>query len=331
MQAASAACIRLQRGDSMEKAKMPTELKKRKIKRVLFILSMMIIPAIHYALFYVYVNIDSFLIAFKIPKNGELVYSFDNFKWAFDNIFHGEFLLDTDDLRLAFVNTFKSFAIDTIMFPIGLFVAYFVYKKIFGYKTFRVIFHLPGLISGVVVSFFYTELMSPSSPIPDILEKIYHLDYQLSSPLQDSTFANKMVFLHKIWLGFPGSLMVLGGTYSRIPDSVLESGKLDGANWVVELFRLILPMVWPTMILMITISLSGIFGSTGAVFLLTQGGFGTQTVSNWMYMNILRATNPMSLYLYRTAALGLMLSIVSIAIAFTVRAVMKKFNSDVEY
>lgn len=305
--------------------------RRRKTIRFLFILSMTIIPILHYAVFYVYVNLDSFLIAFRVPQNGELVFSFDNFVWAFNNIFHGQYSSPTDNLGLSFINTFKSFLINICMFPVGLLVSYFIYKKIFGYKAFRLIFYLPGLISGVVVSFFYRELMGAASPIPALLGKLYHLDYELASPLTDSFFANRMVFLHMIWLGFPGSLIIWGGTYARIPDSVIESGRLDGANWLVEYFRIIIPMVWPTLVLMITTSLSGIFSAGGAVFLLTGGDYGTQTVSNWIYMNILRANGTMSPYLYRTAALGLMLSVVSIIIAFSVRKIMNNTNKDVDY
>lgn len=226
---------------------------------------------------------------------------------------------DEDNLRLAFVNTFKTFGVQMIMFPIGLFVSYFIYKKIFGYKVFRVIFYLPTLISGVVVSFFYLALMQDGF-MPGFLQKLYNLDYKLVNPLVDSDFANKMVLLNFVWLNFPGSLIIWGGTFSRIPESVLESARLDGVNWVQEMFVIILPLVWPTFVLMITLQLAGVFGASGAVFLLTGGKYATQTVSNWMYMQVYNATNPYeSGTLYYVAAMGLMLTFISCVIAVLVR------------
>ena len=295
------------------------DYKKRKAIDALFYASFMIIPVAAFLLFYVYVNIDSFVMAFQKPEKGKLIFAgFENFEWVFKEIKSGS-VKDTENLRLAFVNTFKTFGIQMIMFPVGLFVSYFIYKKILGYKVFRVIFYLPTLVSGVVVSFFFLQVMQYGF-MPDFLEKLYKLDYNLVNPLVDSDFANKMVFLHYIWLNFPGSLIIWGGTFSRIPESVLESARLDGVNWVQEMFLIILPLVWPTFVLMITLQLAGIFGASGAVFLLTGGAYGTQTVSNWMYMQVYNATNPYaSGTLYQVAAMGLMLTVISCAIAILVR------------
>lgn len=295
------------------------EYKKRKAMDALFYASFMIIPVAAFLVFYVYVNLDSFVMAFQKPENGKLVFAgLENFKWVFEKIKNGS-VNDADNIRLAFLNTFKTFGIQMIMFPIGLFVSYFIYKKIFGYKVFRVIFYLPTLISGVVVSFFYLQIMQ-NGFMPKLLQNLYNLDYKLVNPLVNSDFANKMVLLNFIWLNFPGSLIIWGGTFSRIPESVLESARLDGVNWVQEMFLIILPLVWPTFVLMVTLQLSGVFGETGAVFLLTQGGYGTQTVSNWMYMQVYNSSNPYeSGTLYYVAAMGLMLTVISCAIAILVR------------
>lgn len=296
------------------------EYKKRKAMDALFYASFMVIPVISFLVFYVYVNLDSFVMAFQKPEDGKLVFAaLENFEWFFRQLKNGS-VDDVDNLRLAFVNTFKTFGVQMLLFPVGLFVSYFIYKKIFGYKAFRVIFYLPTLISGVVVSYFYRQLMQYGF-VPDFLQNLYHLDYTLDNPLADSDFANKMVLLHFIWLNFPGSLIIWGGTFSRIPESVLESARLDGVNWVQEMFLIILPLVWPTFVLMVTLQLAGVFGSSGAVFLLTNGGeWGTQTVSNWMYVKIKNASNPFESHtLYYVAAMGLMLTAISCAIAILVR------------
>lgn len=294
-------------------------LKKRKALDALFYLSFMIIPLITFLVFYVYVNVDSFIMAFQKPEDGKLTFAgIENFKWVFEKIKYGS-TIEQDNIRLAFVNTFKTFGVQLVMFPVGLFVSYFIYKKILGYKAFRVIFYLPTIISGVVVSFFYLKFMQ-NGFMPKLLTKLYHLDYKLINPLIDSSFANKMVLLHFIWLSFPGQLIIWGGTFSRIPESIIESAKLDGVSWVREMFGIILPLVWPTFVLMVTLQISGVFGSSGAVFLLTQGQKGTQTVSNWMYMQIYYSNDPQaSESLYRVAAMGMMLTFISCMIAILVR------------
>lgn len=305
---------------------------KRKISDTAFILSFTIVPVLSFLIFYVYVHLDSFVMAFQKPENGKLVFcGLENFTYVFDRIIHGS-TVETDNLQLAFINTFKTFGVQVIMFPVGLFVSYFIYKKIWGYRTFRVLFYLPSIVSSVVTSFFFLELMSASSFFPRILEKLYRLDYSLSNPLTDSDFANKMIFFNIIWMSFPGNLIIWGGTFSRIPDSVIESARLDGVNSAQELFRIILPLVWPTLVLMVTLQVAGVFGASGNVFLLTGGGYGTQTVSNWMYMKVLQSANPLgSRSLYQVSAMGLLLTVVSCIIAFFVRKFVASRVEEVTY
>lgn len=296
-----------------------------------FILSFMIIPVISFLLFYVYVNIDSFVMAFQKPENGKLVYAgLENFKWVFKKIKNGS-TYPVDDLRQAFKNTFLTFGVQMIMFVVGMLVSYFIYKKIAGYKAFRIIFYLPTIISSIVTSYFFIALMN-SDFVPQILVKLFHLDYQMKSPLADSDFANKMVLLNYIWLSFPANIILWGGTFSRIPDSVLESAKLDGIGWVRELVQIILPMVWPTLVLLLTTNLAGVFGASGNVFLLTGGDLGTQTVSNWMYQKVQLTTNPYtSDHLYRVSAMGVLLTVISCAIAIFVRKVLNSKVEEVQF
>lgn len=308
--------------------------RKQKIVRALFIVSFTIIPVVHFLLFYVYVNLDSFVMAFQKPNEAgtALVPTWDNFEYIFKLLKEGSSFPEWD-LKLAFGNTFKTFLVQTIMYPVGLLVSYFIYKKIWGYKAYRVIFYLPTIISSVVVSFFFQELMSPTSSFfPELLYKITGTKGVVQNPLENPDFANQMVILNLVWLSFPGNLIIWGGTFSRIPDSVIESARIDGVNWIRELTQIILPLVWPTFVLTITTSIAGIFGATGNVFLLTGGLNGTQTVSNWLYMRVQQAHDPFSnTYLYQASALGLILTVISCALAIFVRKVLNSRVEEIQY
>ena len=135
-----------------------------------------------------------------------------------------------------------------------------------------------------------------------------------------------------LWLSFPGDMIIWGGAFARIPDGVIESARIDGANWVTELVQIILPMVWPTLVLLLTTNLAGIFSASGNVFLLTKGENGTQTVSNWMYQKVQQASNPYkSDHLYRVSAMGLTLTVISCAIAIFVRKVLNSRVEEVQF
>ena len=64
-----------------------------------------------------------------------------------------------DDLLLALRNTLLFYAVAlVIVLPLSILMAYFVYKKILGYRVFRTVTYLPTIItsSALVVLFKYT-------------------------------------------------------------------------------------------------------------------------------------------------------------------------------
>ena len=296
-----------------------------KLKKAGFILSFVILPTITFLVFYVYVNLDAFVMSFQQNIDGEKIWTLNNFKDVFANLFP-----PNDEMKEAFRNTFITFGVNMITFIVGVFVSYFLYKKIFLYKAFRVIFYLPSILSAVVLCAIYYNLLETDA-CRNLVQKICGL----SEPpriFSDSRFANKAVLLNMVWLTFPGNLIIWGGTFSRVPDGVIESARIDGVNWVQEAFRIIIPIVWPTFALMFVLQIAGIFGVSGQVFLLTMGTEGTQTISNWMYLQVYSvAINNSSNAFNYMSALGLFLTVISCAVSLTIRKISGKVFQGVEY
>lgn len=294
--------------------------------RIAFIISFIIIPTIHFLVTYVYVNVDSFIMSFRFTENGETFWTFNNF-----NTFYSELFKEGSEMQEAFRNTFLTFLIKEIMFVVSFFVSYFLYKKVPGYNIFRVCFFLPGIIAGTVVVNVYCRVMAQNGPVAPIVQALMGLDYT-PSLLSESEFVNKFILIEVIWLSFPSNMILFGGAFSRIPVSVLESAELDGVTWYQEAFRIIIPMVWPTVSMLMMMSIASVFGATGDVFLITRGKKGTQTISCWMYLQIFN--NPgveySNAYNYMSA-IGLNLTIISVGLALGLRKLSNKFFKDVQY
>lgn len=300
--------------------------KKKDIREIIFISSFVILPLVNFLVFYVYVNLNSFVMAFQQTENGATVWTVGNFTRFFDDLRSG-----TSDFGLIFKNTFITFAINLVIFPWGVVVSYFLYKKIWGTKAFRVLFSLPMIIPGVVVSAVFTEMVGVNGFIAKGVQNILNLDYT-PELLASTRFANYTVWANLLWLSFPGDLIIWGGAFARIPDSVLEAAKLDGVGWIREIVSIILPIIWPTFILKFILLFSGIFSSSGNVFLLTRGEWGTNTFSNWMYMQVYSNTGNASSNAFNyMAAVGMMVTVVAVAISVTVKKISDKFNAEVEY
>ena len=300
--------------------------RKKKIKpmRLLFIITFTIFPTLHFLLFYVLVNIQSFISAFQLTTLGELHWTVENFQWFFTAVFGGE-------LSLQFRNTFITFVLQQIMFVVSFFTSYFLYKKIPMHSFFRTVFFLPTVIAATVTMGIYQRIVGPYGPIALIVQNILNLDYK-PELLADSRFANFFVLLPIVWLGIAGNMVLFGGTFSRIPDSLVESAKLDGVNWLRELFQIIIPIVWPTVSVLMVINLAGVFGANGQVFLLTRGQNGTDTLANWMYMQVFTADGAFQHNAYnRLSTVGIVLTTISVALALGLRKFTDKFFGEVEY
>lgn len=308
---------------------MSATLKQNKTNwtRVFFIISFIIIPTINFLVFYVYVNFDGILMAFyRYDVNFNKVWGFENFTMFFDDLLH-----QSNGIRLAFINTFKTFLIQLIIFPWGIVVSYFLYKKIWLYKTFRVLFFLPSIINGIITVIVYKNFVSVEGPIAAWVQQLFGLA-EPPDLLGDPRFANTFVWIHMLWLSFPGDMIIWGGAFARIPDGVIESARIDGANWITELVQIILPMIWPTFALKAIMLISAVFGSSGAVFLLTNGEYDTITFSAWQYIQIRNnANNPNSVVYNYVSAIGILVTLVSMVLVFVGKWLENSLFKEVDY
>lgn len=301
---------------------------KKKINkiRVAFILCCVTIPVIQWLIFYVYANFSAIIMAFQDDAAGG-AFTFMHFQR-----FLKEFQLPTSEIYLAFKNTFLTFGILVLVFPFKVMVSFFIYKKIPFAGFYRIIFFLPTIIFSVAIALIFQRLMSVDGFIAQSVAKWLEMDYTPEF-LADTRFSNTVVLLNMLWLGFPGDLIIWGGTFARIPEEVLESGKIDGTTWWTEFTRIVVPLVWPTVALQMVLLSCGIFSASGQVFLLTGGKYGTMTLTAWMYTVLYNnsGNNYTSNAYNYMSAVGFLLTVVAITISLTVRKFTSKVFQEVEY
>lgn len=292
--------------------------------RVAFIICTITLPLIQWLIFYVYANLSSFTMAFTDASGNP---SIENFARFFN-----EFTMETSEIRTAFRNTFLTFGILFVAYPFKVLVSYFIYKKVPGAAVYRVLFFLPSVLFAICTSMMFTRVVGTNGFLAQWIGERMNLGYT-PELLADDRFANITVLLNMLWLGFPGDLIIWGGTFSRIPEETLEAGRIDGTTWWTEFSRIIVPMVWPTVSLQMVLLFCGIFGASGNVFLLTRGAYGTMTLSAWMYITLLdgSGTNYTSNVYNYLSAVGMLLTVVAVAIALIVRKFTDKMFDEVEF
>ena len=294
--------------------------------RVAFILFCVAIPVLNWLIFYVFANISSFVMAFT---NKDGIFSLDNFV-RFFNEFKDP--VSGTELALAFKNTFITFGVILISYPFKVLVSYFIYKKVPFAGFYRIVFFIPMVIFNVALALIVQRILGIDGIIAQTVGKIEGLDY-VPELLADERYANATVILHMLWLGFPGDLIIWGGTFARIPVELLESGRVDGVTWWSEFTRIIVPLVWPTVALQMVLMFCQIFSSSGAVFLLTGGAHGTQTFNSWMYNQMYHITgkaHTSNAFNYMSAV-GMCITILAVTISLVVRKFTDKAFNDVDF
>lgn len=252
--------------------------KRRKDKwEIIFIISMLIVPMIVFFNQWVFINLNSVLMAFQLPSGA---WSMKSMEAVFRN-FRGDVADPNFSITLAFKNSMIWFGISVVLMPFQLLISYFIYKRIKGYKFFQVVFYLPSIISGVVLASVYSNLIEPTGPVGILLGKLGVDPVPLF--LADSDYVMGALIVYRFWLAWGGNMLLYGGAMARIPLEILESSRLDGAGSFREFINFIIPLVWPTMSTLLILNMTGIFATGDVVMLFTQGDYKTMTLGYWIY------------------------------------------------
>ncbi len=298
--------------------------KKRDTSEILFIISSLAIPIFVFILFYIVPNSSAFLMAFQ-GRDGS--WTTDNFVRVFESLKDGG-----NDLRVGLRNTLLAFGINVLVYPLKVLVPFFIYKKIPFYKLHRVLFFLPMIFFSVATTLVVTQLLAPNGFIAEAVAGLMGLNY---SPdlLADSRFANVVIFAEMLWFGFPGDLIIWGGTFARIPNELLESGRLDGTNWWTEFTKIVVPIVWPTVGLQMVLMTCTLFSCGGKAFLFTKGAYGTMTLSCWLQLQLLNGSGNQytsNVYNYMSAV-GVCMTVIAVVLATFIRRNANKVFDEVEF
>lgn len=122
----------------------------------LFAWSFVIIPLAMMIISWVFINGQSVVMAFQHEYEG---WGFQNFKDLYADFTDP---YKSNNLLQTVLNTLTYFVCqEFIGIPLSLFVSYFIYKRISGYKAFRVIFYLPSIIPAMVFVTGFQQILAP--------------------------------------------------------------------------------------------------------------------------------------------------------------------------
>ncbi|MFM1653589.1 carbohydrate ABC transporter permease [Brevibacillus sp. B_LB10_24] len=180
-------------------------------------------------------------------------------------------LLASDSFQLSMKSTFL-FVLYTVPTSIllALFLAVLANERVRGVEFFRVIFSSSLGVSVAAGSTIWLFLFHPSIGLFNHILKTLG-----ASPIQWLTspdWALTSIALSTVWMSVGFNFIVLLGGLQNISEELYESAKIDGAGYWVNLFRITLPLLSPTLFFVTVVTVIHSFQSFGQIDILTKGG-----------------------------------------------------------
>lgn len=97
------------------------------------------------------------------------------------------------------------------------------------------------------------------------------------------TFAYMAVIIQDVWRMWPFVFMLLYAGLAGIPSDVLEAAEIDGAGFWKRLFKVVLPLLYPTMLTALLLRIIDALRIFSEVYVMTEGGPGMATTMFSLY------------------------------------------------
>lgn len=169
--------------------------------------------------------------------------------------------------------TFKfAFLVVAGHFVIGILLGLALNQKKRGTTVFRTILVLPWLFQDVVIALIFKWLANPMYGLFNSFLLEHGLIEKQISWLGSTQWAFAVVVLVCIWKGYPMVLVNVLAALQSVSSDILEAARVDGANAVQLLFRIILPAIKPVLATTVILDVVWWFKHYTIVELLTSGG-----------------------------------------------------------
>ena len=285
-----------------------------------FVSLILVYPILLFCIFYVYVNFNSFLLAFKsIDITGaETFVGLSNFKSFLTGIFSNGSLLATsgwNSLRMYFVNL-------VVSMPLYIIFAYFFFKKCFLHRTLRAIMMIPQILSGFIMSLLFKNFVAN---LPGIMASLGVENFpNLISNLHYTW--GTMIF-YMIWISFAYNMVVYPNAMNAINPEIIESAQVDGVdNMFSELWHIILPCIYPTLVTFLVSGFAGALMTAGPLvtFFMYEAHSSIYTLG--YYYTVRTVTDTVGLGYPEMAAGGLLMTLVWAPLTYLVKTLLEKYG-----
>jgi multiple sugar transport system permease protein len=175
-------------------------------------------------------------------------------------------------------------------FLLGLAIALLLNTNVRHKDFFFTIIIIPMMITPIAVGLTWRLLLHSNLGVINYMLSLFKLKGQ--AWLADSKLALGTVMFIDIWQQVPYMVLVLLAGLVTLPKEPFEAAIIDGSSRIQSFFRLTIPMMMPTFLVVILLRTITALRTYDLVYVLTRGGPGTSTevISYNIYQQAFRYT-----------------------------------------
>ncbi|WP_342042478.1 carbohydrate ABC transporter permease [Bacillus sp. OTU2372] len=241
-------------------------------------------------LFYLYTS--PFILGFLIFTLYPAVYSIILIFTNADMTGTGEFV-GLSNIKKAFTQDplFYKSLLNTLYYvivsvPLSLILSFLValllnHKKIKGMGIFRTTFYIPYITAGVAVTLLWGWIFNAQFGLINYVLSFFGI----TGPnwLSDGKWAMPAIIIMGLWTIGNSIIITLAGLQD-IPEQLYESASIDGANRLIMITHITLPLSTPTLFFNLVMGIIGGFQVFMQPFVLTEGGPNYATYTYMMHI-----------------------------------------------
>lgn len=300
------------------------KVRRKKVSKNLPLL-LIALPGILYLIVNNYIPMMGVFLAFK---DYSFVRGVFGSKWCgFDNF---QFLFQTKDALIMTRNTLlyniAFIVIGTIM---AILVAIFMFelRKKKRSNVYQVALLLPNLLSWVVIGFIvYAFLNADTGFINNTVLKFFGRE-GVSWYSTSGAWPVILIIVY-LWKNMGYQSIVYLASIAGIDQAIYEAAAIDGAPKLKQIFHIVLPMLKPTIITLVLMSIGRIFYSDFGLFYQVPQNSGaifatTQTIDTYVYRGLMELND-----VGMTAAAGLYQSVVGFVLVMLANFTVRKLDAE---
>lgn len=288
-------------------------LRRYQRQGLFFVLPAMVLVTVLFVIPTIYTVVLSF---FKSSLLGSLTFiGVDNYINAFSD----------PTLYKAFgFTTLYTVVVTVVLFVVGFGLALLVMGKRRGIPALRTIFVVPVVIGFATAS--YVTLWILDGRIGIVNRVLDDLGW-IQAPI--SWFGNFgtafiVVILLVVWKTVGLTMLLLMSGMNAISEDIYEAAQLDGAGWWRRLFSITIPLLRPTIALVLILTVISSYLAFDQFFILTQGGPDNTTIS---YVYLIYRAAFIDFDLGYSAALSVILMVILLLLTVVQFRILRRDNT----